>query len=714
MDKLKQKIRMIMAIAYIIAIVLACLGNYLDGWLAIAALVIAVIPTFVALLLTIIGLLAKFHPVLLSKMWNKFIQRSELPEVKQPDHTSSDWLQWFADQSVNGWKVTIKDNHKTPWSDEAIDQDCPLPEYPRPQLERERWLNLNGLWQFNVLPKEEEVNRDFPGLIQVPYPVESALSGVGRPVYGGEKIWYKRLFSVPADWSSERIILHFGAVDWQANVYVNGQFQVEHTGGYTPFSVDITDVVNLDGENEIVVVVYDPTDSNEREDEARQKGKQTLCPTDISYTASSGIWQTVWLEPVSQCHVKSVIANANVKAGYAVIETKTTGNTAGVTARITTLCDDKTFVGKPGAPITVITEDKKLWSPEEPYLYQIRVELLDGEKVIDSVNSYFALREVGKERINSEVVLTLNGKPIFHHGPLDQGFWPDGLYTHSSDRALVFDIEQIKAMGFNMARKHIKVESARWYYHADRLGLMVWQDMPSAGSFTSGSYSMWLDYIQHLAPFGVKHVMVRDDDYEGWNRSELSKAQYYKELEEMMDALCVNPSVVCWIPFNENWGQFDAIAATDFIKNKDATRLINNVSGEQDQGVGDVFDCHIYMQDLWLPVDRSNYRASVIGEYGGKTWKVQEQAWSDGKIFSYGETESIEDFRGQYRGLMMSEVKPLIEKGLAATVYTQITDVEGEINGLITYNRKVTKVVPEDMRDTHETLYKAFEKRLGY
>lgn len=712
MDKVKQKIRMLIAAAYIIAILLIILGNNLEGYFSLAVFVFSAIPTFVAILLTTIGLLAKYHPVLLSKMFNKFVQRGELPEVKHPEKQSDDWNKWLSEQSINGWKVTIPENHKTPWTDE-VTPDNVLPEYPRPQLARERWMNLNGLWQFNVLPKEKSINDLFPGQILVPYPVESYLSGVGRPIYGGERIWYRRTFTIPKDWNGERIILNFGAVDWQAKVLVNGQFQVEHTGGYTPFSADITDAISYTSENEIVVIVYDPTDSNEREDEARQKGKQTLCPNDISYTASSGIWQTVWLEPASACRINSVIANANVEGGYAVIQAKTNVKLPGIKTRITSINDGRIFTGDVNTPITVTVENKQLWTPENPFLYSIKVELLEDDKVIDSVNSYFALREVGKQRINGDVVLTLNGEPVFHHGPLDQGFWPDGLYTHSSDKALSFDIEQIKSMGFNISRKHIKVECARWYYHADRLGLMVWQDMPSAGSFTSGSYSMWLDYIQHLAPFGVKHVAVRDNDYKGWKRTENSKAQYYKELEEMMDNLSAFPSVVCWIPFNENWGQFDAIAATDFVKNKDATRLINNVSGEQDQGVGDIFDCHIYMQDLWLPKDPSNYRANVIGEYGGKTWKVQEEAWIDGKIFSYGETSSIEDFREQYKTLMMNEVKPLINKGLAATVYTQITDVESEINGLITYNRKVVKVIPHVMKETHDELNRAFEKRLG-
>ena len=711
MDKVKQKIRMVLLVAAILAAVLIIAGARLDGYFSIGAYVLSVLPALAAILLFSVALTARFHPVLLSKLFNKFVQRGELPDAKHPNKVSEDWEQWFANQAEEGWKVDIKENHKTPWTDD-VDPENVLPEYPRPQLVRERWLNLNGLWQFNVLPKEIDVVSSFPGKVLVPYPVESALSGVGRPIYGGEKIWYKRTFTIPETWREERIVLNFGAVDWQAKVFVNDQLQVEHTGGYTPFSADITDAVNMEGENEIVVVVYDPTDSNERKDEARQKGKQTLCPADISYTPSSGIWQTVWIEPVSDCRVESVIANSNIKSGYAVIEAKTNIRTAGIKARITTLCDGQEFIGEPDTPITVLVEEKKLWTPENPYLYNIKVELLDGDKVIDSVNSYFALREVGKKRINGEVVLTLNGKPVFHHGPLDQGFWPDGLYTHSSDKALAFDIEQMKAMGFNMARKHIKVECARWYYHADRLGLMVWQDMPSAGSFTSGSYSMWLDYIQYLAPFGTRHVTVRDNDYEGWNRTENSRAQFYKELEEMIDALYVNPSVVCWIPFNENWGQFDAVAVTDFVKNKDATRLINNVSGEQDQNVGDIYDCHIYMQDLWLPVDPANFRASVIGEYGGKTWKVQEEAWSDGKIFSYGSTESIEDFRNQYKELMVREVKPLVKKGLAASVYTQITDVEGEINGLITYNRKVVKVIPEAMKETHQELYNAFNGRL--
>ncbi|MCG7584347.1 glycoside hydrolase family 2 protein [Photobacterium sp. OFAV2-7] len=656
------------------------------------------------------GLMVRYKPRTVGRFVTFLLGCRKIADVKRSDKQSDDWPVWFARQEKEGWKISIEHNHKTQWS-EDVGPDNALPEYPRPQLVRERWMNLNGLWSFNVLDKMQDTNEAFPGQILVPYPVEAALSGVGRPVYGGEKIWYKRTFTVPAEWESdERIVLHFGAVDWQARVYVNGQFQTEHVGGYTPFSVDITDAVDHLGENEIVVEVYDPTDSGEKSRDARQLGKQCLTPSMISYTPCSGIWQTVWLEPVAPTRIEQVVTTANIKAGVAMLDVLTNQPTAGFNTRVTIKGEPTSVTVPTGHPIIVAPQEVILWDSDNPHLYEITVELLDGDRVVDQVETYFAIRELGKKKVNGNVVFTLNDKPVFHHGPLDQGYWPDGNYSPASDEALVWDLAQIKAMGFNMTRKHIKVEPARWYYHADRLGIMVWQDMISASGFAAPPRDLWVDYLQHAAPFGVKHINIRDNDYQGWGRSDASKALYYQELEEMIIHLRVFPSIVCWIPFNEYWGQFDAAAATDFVKTLDSTRIVNNVSGFYDQGVGDVYDLHVYMQDLKPVVDPVNYRACVIGEYGGQTWAIESEKFNE-KTFGYGKNETQAEFKAAFTDVMHRQMLPVIEAGLAGTVYTQITDVESEINGLITYNRNVIKIPVEEVKAINDKLYQAFDKR---
>lgn len=658
------------------------------------------------------GLMVRFKPRTVGSLVTFLLGLVKMSEVKLPDHKSQDWIQWFANQSVNGWKVTIEKNHKTQWTDSVTPENA-LPEYPRPQLVRENWLNLNGLWNFNVSNRDVTVNEVFPGQILVPYPVESALSGIGRPIYGGERMWYKKTFTVPENWDKEeRIVLNFGAVDWQAKVFVNGQFQVEHTGGYTPFSADITDALDRNGENEIVVSVYDPTDSGVKKREARQLGKQCLTPSMISYTPCSGIWQTVWLESVAPVRIKQVLATSNIKAGIASVEIISEQDISGLDARITIKETGEVFTSPANLPIIVAPTDVILWSPDTPHLYDVTVELLEGDKLVDKADSYFAIRETGKTTINGNVVFTLNDKPIFQHGPLDQGYWPDGNYSPASDEALIWDLETMKAMGFNMARKHIKVEPARWYYHADRIGILVWQDMISASGFSAPPRDLWLDYLQHAAPFGCKHIDVRDNDYKGWGRTENSQAMYFQEFKEIIEHLRVHPSIVSWIPFNEYWGQFDAAKVTDFAKTLDPTRLVNNVSGNCDQGVGDIFDVHIYMQDLKPVVDPASYRVCIIGEYGGQTLGIESEKFSE-KTFGYGKNANQAEFKTAYADVMHRQMIPCIEAGLSGSVYTQISDVEGEINGLVTYNRNVIKLPVEEVKEINSKLYETFERTIN-
>lgn len=681
-------------------------GVYFTSWIFLVGFAAVIVGLVLAW-----SLMVRYKPRSVGRLVTFILGCRKITDVKHSDKRSSDWEQWFANQSINGWKVDIKKNHKTQWTDQVSPENA-LPEYPRPQLVRDNWLNLNGLWEFNVLSKEIDVNNKFPGQILVPYPVESALSGIGRPIYGGEKMWYKKTFTVPAEWKGERLILNFGAVDWEAKVYVNGQFVTMHVGGYTPFSADITDKINENGENEIVVAVYDPTDSGEKNRDARQLGKQCLTPSMISYTPCSGIWQTVWIEPVEDIYIEQVVAASNINAGIAMLDIVTNGKQACMDARVTIKATGETFTAPAYQPVVVAPKEVILWSTETPHLYEITVELLNGEEVIDKADSYFAIREVGKKKVNGNVVFTLNGEPVFHHGPLDQGYWPDGNYSPASDDALVWDLEQIKAMGFNMTRKHIKVEPARWYYHADRLGVMVWQDMISASGFAAPPRDLWVDYLQHAAPLGVKHINIRDNDYAGWGRSEKSKEMFYRELEEMVNHLRVFPSIVCWIPFNEYWGQFDAAAASDMVKTLDPTRLVNHVSGFYDQGAGDIYDLHVYMQDLKPVVDPSNYRACVIGEYGGQTWVIESEKFSE-KTFGYGKNETQEEFRAAFTDVMHRQMIPCIKAGLSGTVYTQITDVESEINGLITYNRNVIKLPVDEVKVINDKLYEAFEETVN-
>ena len=692
-----------------VAILAAFLGTgvYFTSWWFLAGFI-----GFIVGIVLFWSLMVRFKPRSVGQFITFLLGLRKLDDAKRSDKRSDDWQAWFSKQQDKGWQITIEQNHKTQWTD-AVSPDNALPEYPRPQLVRDNWLNLNGLWNFNVLSKETDVNKDFPGQILVPYPVEAALSGIGRSLYGGEKMWYKRIFTVPKSWKKdERIVLNFGAVDWEAKVYVNGQFQTEHVGGYTPFSADITDSVNRNGENEIVVIVYDPTDSGEKGREARQLGKQCLIPSMISYTPCSGIWQTVWLESVSAIRIEQVVVTANIKAGVAILDIIINNDTAGINARVTIKGESKSVTAPANQPIVIAPDEVNLWSPSNPHLYDITVELLDGDKVIDKADAYFAIREVGKKNVNGNVVFTLNDEPIFHHGPLDQGYWPDGNYSPASDEALAWDLEQIKAMGFNMARKHIKVEPARWYYHADRLGILVWQDMISASGFSAPPRDLWLDYLQHAAPFGVKHIDVRDNDYKGWGRTENSQKIFFQELQELITHLRVFPSIVSWIPFNEYWGQFDAAKATDFIKTIDPTRAVNNVSGNCDQGVGDVFDIHVYMQDLKPVVDPTNYRVCVIGEYGGQTLAIESEKFSE-KTFGYGKNANQAEFKTAFTDVMHRQMIPCIEAGLSGTVYTQITDVESEINGLITYNRKVIKLPVEEVNEINLKLYSAFERTVN-
>jgi Glycosyl hydrolases family 2, TIM barrel domain/Glycosyl hydrolases family 2, sugar binding domain/Glycosyl hydrolases family 2 len=537
------------------------------------------------------------------------------------------------------------------------------PDYPRPQMVRKDWKNLNGLWQLAFAKEGEDppVGKELNEQILVPFPVESALSGVMKRA---DRLWYRRTFSVPPEWKGKRVLLHFGAVDWETKVWVNGKKLGEHRGGYDPFSFDITAALKPEGEQELIVGVWDPTDKG-----TQPRGKQVTNPRGIYYTPTTGIWQTVWLEPVPESRIERIeivptLDRIVVKTGVHRAENLDEAPDV----RVTVLEGNKVIATGEKIfckSLELAIPEPKLWSPESPHLYDIRVELLVGKKVIDAVQSYCGLRQVSLGKDDRGVTrILLNGKPFFGVGPLDQGFWPDGLYTAPTDEALKYDIEITKKLGFNMTRKHVKVEPARWYYWCDKLGLVVWQDMPS----------------------GDKSVAPNKGEI---TRTPESAKQYEDELRSMIDNLHSHPSIVMWVVFNEGWGQFDTKRITEWTKKHDPTRLADCASGWNDMSVGDVHDIHVYPGPGAPPLEES--RAAVLGEFGGLGLGVDGHTWSK-QTWGYRGTASQEDLTRKYERLLREAWRLNEEKGLSAAVYTQITDVETEANGLLTYDRAVIKM----------------------
>jgi hypothetical protein len=551
----------------------------------------------------------------------------------------------------------------TRWAKD-VKPDNVLPEYPRPQMQREKWLNLNGIWQFSAAQADDKppVNKILDGRILVPFPVESALSGVGKHF---NRLWYRRQFKIPADWNNQRILLHFGAVDWKAKVWVNGKEVGEHRGGYDAFTFDITDQLKQNSEQELIVGVFDPTDSG-----SQPRGKQVKRPGGIYYTPTTGIWQTVWLEPVNRpASIKTIKIIPNVSTTEVSISWESLGDFGNSMTKIELLEGDKVVANanSTGKSHTLKIVNPKLWSPEAPTLYRVKITVTGSsdETGSDSVESYFGLRSiaVGKDE-HGVTRLLLNGKPCFMAGPLDQGFWPDGLYTAPTDEALRYDIEITKKLGFNATRKHVKVEPQRWYYWCDKLGLLVWQDMPS----------------------GDRSIGPRDPDVV---RTPESAKQYETELKAMIDGLYNHPSVVMWVVFNEGWGQFDTRRITEWTKQYDPTRLADGASGWADRGVGDVHDFHVYPGPA-SPRPEST-RAAVLGEFGGLGLSVKGHLWNE-KTWSYRGVSDSNDLTRKYERLLHRVYELKDKPGLSAAIYTQLTDVETEANGLLTYDRAVIKV----------------------
>ncbi|MFF2425542.1 PA14 domain-containing protein [Streptomyces mirabilis] len=554
---------------------------------------------------------------------------------------------------------------RTKWADE-VGPDNALPEYPRPQLTRDAWRNLNGRWQFAAATAGEQppVGKTLGEHILVPYPVESQLSGVERHE---DRMWYRRTFTVPADWhigSGRRLLLNFGAVDWQSEVYVNGVRVAEHRGGYDKFGVDVTDALKPGRSQELIVGVYDPTDAASGENPPL--GKQRLDPSGIWYTPTSGIWQTVWMEPVAPDHVDSLKLTPDVAGGRLTVEPK--GVRDGLPVTATAYEGGRkvaTVTGRSGQPLTLKIAHPRLWSPDDPFLYDLRVSV--GR---DRVGSYFGMRSISVEKVDGTPRTVLNGKPVFMMATLDQGFWPDGLYTAPTDEALAYDLRMHKEMGFNAVRKHIKVEPDRWFYWADRLGLLVWQDMPAMTA--------------------------------GVNPSAAARAEYEREMKLMIDQHISSPSVVMWVTFNEGWGEYDEGRIADQAKSWDPTRLVNGMSGLNlgaDGGTGDIMDEHGYPSPA-LPPAPDGRRALVSGEYGGLGLAVPGHAWSVQQSYvDVDPSTYTDDYLAR-----LAEVRALACRGSNGAVYTQISDVEGELNGLLTYDRKVVKPDVGRLRAAHEAL----------
>lgn len=565
---------------------------------------------------------------------------------------------------------------RTRWAAD-VDPNAPLPEYPRPAMVRARWLNLNGPWEFREGGDEPVHGQKLPETIIVPYPVESALSGIGRRM---ERCWYRKTFTVPADWAGKRLLLQFGAVDWEADVRINGHTLPAHKGGYDAFTFDITNWLVPEDEQEILVGVFDPSDGG-----TQPRGKQVNDPKGIFYTPTTGIWQTVWIEPVDTMYIHRVVLEPRPVTGVVRVHVFPAGQ--GVLRTVSAqVIDDGRVVANASvdsqAIVNLRVPDARLWSPEHPKLYEVVVNLQGPRGENDTVRSYFAFRTVEvKEDESGTPRILLNGEPVFQVGMLDQGFWPESLYTAPTDEALRFDIEQAKALGFNLLRKHVKVEPQRWYWWCDTLGMLVWQDMPSGDAFISPS----------------------DPDIA---RSEESAAQFERELKRMVQQKSHHPSIISWVLFNEGWGQYDTQRLTDELKALDPTRLVISASGWTDRGTGDVLDVHTYPEPRVAPPDETG-RARVVGEFGGLGLPAPGHMWSD-QHWGYQAATDGNDLTEQYIDLLQSAWAQHQLFGLSAAVYTQVSDVETECNGLFSYDRAVLKVDAERVRRANRGEFDTF------
>lgn len=607
------------------------------------------------------------------------------------------------------WKP-IGNKIMTPWA-EKVNPQAPLPEYPRPQMVRSAWQNLNGLWNYAITPSSAtEFNAE--GQILVPFAVESALSGVGRMVGMDNALWYERTFTVPKNWKGKNIILHFGAVDWQSDVWVNGIHLGQHKGGYTPFEYDITKCLKKSGKQTLRVKVWDATDCS-----FQPRGKQVCQSSGIWYTPVTGIWQTVWMEPVAANHISSYYAVSDIDKKTLTVNVATSDVRTGDQIQVEVLEGGEGY--NPETPSTKVIASAEVkdgkavialptintWSPDHPYLYGLRITLSNQGKVADKVEGYTAMRKISICRDNNDRKMSkrmaLNNETLFQFGPLDQGWWPDGLYTAPTDEALKFDIVKTKEWGFNMIRKHIKVEPARWYFYCDQLGMLVWQDMPSIADHSGRA-------PQEYRPKDILRATINKWSHDSFTGGtdcvipQMWKENFYKEWSEIINAIKSFQSIVVWVPFNEAWGQFDTKKAVELTRQLDNTRLINAASGGNFHHVGDIQDCHHYPQPAMNAYEGKF--VNVLGEYGGIGYAVKGHLWQEDKNWGYnGLKKDGKEVLDQYEEFA-ELLKHYIICGTSAGVYTQTTDVEVEVNGLMTYDRKVIKIDSERLAKINKSV----------
>ena len=587
---------------------------------------------------------------------------------------------------VNAQWKPAGDKIKTEWADQ-VDPNNVLPEYPRPIMERGEWKNLNGLWNYAIIEKGQPIPTAFDGEILVPFAVESSLSGVAKPMDDTKELIYQRSFDVPSAWKGKQVLLHFGAVDWKADVWVNDVKVGSHTGGYAPFSFDITAALNAKN-NKLVVKVWDPTDKG-----YQPRGKQLSKPQGIWYTPVTGIWQTVWLEPVTKKHIADLRILPDIDRNVLSVDAKVIGRCCDDLVEVNVYDGNNLVaVGKSinNEPVEIaMPADRKLWSPESPFLYTLKVTLKNAGKVVDKVDSYAAMRKYSYKRAADGIVrMELNNEPLFQFGPLDQGWWPDGLYTAPTDEALAWDVKKTKDFGFNMIRKHIKVEPARWYMHCDKMGIIVWQDMPSGDKNPEWQMRKYFDGRER-------------------QRSAISEANYRKEWKEIMDYLYSYPCIGVWVPFNEAWGQFKTAEIAEWTKQMDPSRLVNPASGGNHYQCGDMLDLHNYPAPNLYLYDAT--RPTVLGEYGGIGLVEKDHLWVQDRNWGYVQFNSSKEATDEYVKYA-NILLDLIPKGFSGAVYTQTTDVEIEVNGLITYDRKVIKLDEARVREINQKICNSLKK----